>query len=46
MTPIGQDPIELRLAEAVELELFVDEPTASRPSAFRGATDDLRYSNQ
>jgi Polyketide cyclase / dehydrase and lipid transport len=25
MTPIGQDPIELRIAEAVEPELFVDE---------------------
>jgi hypothetical protein len=25
MTPIGQEPIDLRLAEAVEPELFVDE---------------------
>jgi hypothetical protein len=25
MTPIGQEPIELRIAEAVEPELFVDE---------------------
>jgi uncharacterized protein YndB with AHSA1/START domain len=25
MTPVGQDPIELRIAEAVEPELFVDE---------------------
>jgi Polyketide cyclase / dehydrase and lipid transport len=25
MTPIGQDPIELRIPEAVEPELFVDE---------------------
>jgi hypothetical protein len=25
MTPIGQEPIELRVAEAVELERFVDE---------------------
>jgi len=25
MTPIGQDPVELRIAEAVEPELFVDE---------------------
>jgi hypothetical protein len=25
MTPIGQGPIELRIAEAVEPELFVDE---------------------
>jgi uncharacterized protein YndB with AHSA1/START domain len=25
MTPFGQDPIELRIAEAVEPELFVDE---------------------
>jgi hypothetical protein len=25
MTPIGQEPVELRIAEAVELELFVDE---------------------
>ena len=25
MTPIGQDPIELRIAEAVEPDLFVDE---------------------
>jgi hypothetical protein len=25
MTPIGEDPVELRIAEAVEPELFVDE---------------------
>ena len=25
MTPIGQEPVELRIAEAVEPELFVDE---------------------
>jgi hypothetical protein len=25
MTPIGQDPVELRIAEAVEPDLFVDE---------------------
>jgi Polyketide cyclase / dehydrase and lipid transport len=25
MTPVGDDPIELRIAEAVEPELFVDE---------------------
>jgi hypothetical protein len=25
MTPIGQDPIELRIADAVEPDLFVDE---------------------
>jgi hypothetical protein len=25
MTPIGQEPIELRIAEAIEPELFVDE---------------------
>jgi hypothetical protein len=25
MTPIGDDPVELRIAEAVEPELFVDE---------------------
>jgi Polyketide cyclase / dehydrase and lipid transport len=25
MTPVGQDPVELRIAEAVEPELFVDE---------------------
>ena len=25
MTPIGQDPVELRVAEAVEPDLFVDE---------------------
>jgi uncharacterized protein YndB with AHSA1/START domain len=25
MTPIGEEPVELRLAEAVEPELFVDE---------------------
>ncbi|MEP6909532.1 MAG: SRPBCC family protein [Actinomycetota bacterium] len=25
MTPIGEEPIELRIAEAVEAELFVDE---------------------
>ena len=25
MTPVGQDPIELRIAEAVEPDLFVDE---------------------
>jgi hypothetical protein len=25
MTPVGQEPIELRIAEAVEPELFVDE---------------------
>jgi uncharacterized membrane protein len=25
MTPIGQEPIELRIAEAVEPEMFVDE---------------------
>jgi len=25
MTPIGQDPVELRIAEAVEPNLFVDE---------------------
>jgi hypothetical protein len=25
MTPIGQEPVELRVAEAVEPELFVDE---------------------
>jgi hypothetical protein len=25
MTPIGQDPVELRIAEAVEPTLFVDE---------------------
>jgi uncharacterized protein YndB with AHSA1/START domain len=25
MTPAGQDPVELRIAEAVEPELFVDE---------------------
>jgi Polyketide cyclase / dehydrase and lipid transport len=25
MTPIGQDPVELRIAEAAEPELFVDE---------------------
>jgi hypothetical protein len=25
MTPIGQDPIELRIAEALEPDLFVDE---------------------
>jgi uncharacterized protein YndB with AHSA1/START domain len=27
MTPVGQDPVELRIAEAVEPELFVDEAT-------------------
>jgi hypothetical protein len=26
MTPIGDEPVELRIAEAVEPELFVDEP--------------------
>jgi uncharacterized protein YndB with AHSA1/START domain len=25
MTPVGQDPVELRIAEAVEPDLFVDE---------------------
>ena len=25
MTPIGEEPVELRIAEAVEPELFVDE---------------------
>jgi uncharacterized protein YndB with AHSA1/START domain len=25
MTPVGQEPVELRIAEAVEPELFVDE---------------------
>jgi uncharacterized protein YndB with AHSA1/START domain len=25
MTPIGQDPVDLRIAEAVEPEMFVDE---------------------
>jgi hypothetical protein len=25
MTPIGQEPVELRIAEAVEPDLFVDE---------------------
>jgi len=25
MTPVGQDPVELRIAEAIEPELFVDE---------------------
>jgi hypothetical protein len=25
MTPVGEEPIELRIAEAVEPELFVDE---------------------
>jgi hypothetical protein len=51
MTPIGQEPIELRIAEAAEPELFVDEAdlgdvvvrTAHRVERVDGARSRVTY---